>query len=241
MLLRCLRAELIKFRRSPVWLAFVVLPVFPAILGTMNYLGNLGLLQSEWYSLWSQHTLFSSMFFLPACWGLFCAWQWRLEHTDHNWNSFLTAPVPVGALCLAKLIWAAVMSLLSRPGSGYCLSSAESWWASPVPSRGATGVAAVRGRGRRVGVRGAALFQPDHPGVRSTRGFWAGGGHSGAAGHSPGFGYAFPYSLLCIGMRANNPNMELDFAPFLLSAFVYTAVFTLLAVRYLRRHDVAAE
>ena len=65
MLLRCLRAELIKFRRSPVWLAFVVLPIFPAILGTMNYLGNLGLLQSEWYSLWSQHTLFSSMFF-PA-------------------------------------------------------------------------------------------------------------------------------------------------------------------------------
>ena len=42
-------------------------------------------------------------------------------------------------------------------------------------------------------------------------------------------------------MRANNPNMELDFAPFLLSAFVYTAVFTLLAVRHLRRHDVAAE
>ena len=65
MLLRCLRAELIKFRRSPVWLAFVVLPIFPAILGTMNYLGNLGLLQSEWYSLWSQHTLFSACFFMP--------------------------------------------------------------------------------------------------------------------------------------------------------------------------------
>ena len=79
MLLRCLRAELVKFRRSPVWLAFVVLPIFPAILGTMNYLGNLGLLRSEWYSLWSQHTLFSSMFFLPALLGVFCAWQWRLE------------------------------------------------------------------------------------------------------------------------------------------------------------------
>ena len=56
-----------------------------------------------------------------------------------------------------------------------------------------------------------------------------------------GFGYAFPYSLLCIGMRANNPNMELNFAPFLLSTVIYTAVFTLLAVRYLRRHDAAAE
>ena len=55
MLLRCLRAELVKFRRSPVWLAFVVLPIFPAILGTMNYLGNLGLLQSEWSVCSSRH------------------------------------------------------------------------------------------------------------------------------------------------------------------------------------------
>ena len=56
-----------------------------------------------------------------------------------------------------------------------------------------------------------------------------------------GHGSGVRVSLLYIGMRANNPNMELDFAPFLLSAFVYTAVFTLLAVRHLRRHDVAAE
>ena len=67
------------------------------------------------------------------------------------------------------------------------------------------------------------------------------GGIAGLMATAQGVGYAFPYSLLCIGMRANNPNMELDFAPFLLSAFVYTAVFTLLAVHHLRRHDVAAE
>ena len=66
MLLRCLKAELVKFHRSPVWLAFVLLPVFPAILGTVNYLGNIEVLENAWYSLWSQHTLFSSMFFLPA-------------------------------------------------------------------------------------------------------------------------------------------------------------------------------
>ena len=84
MLLRCLKAELQKCRRSPVWLAFVLLPIFPAILGTGNYLGNIEVLDDAWYSLWSQHTLFSSMFFLPALLGVFCAWQWRLEHTDHN-------------------------------------------------------------------------------------------------------------------------------------------------------------
>ena len=56
MLLRSIRAELMKCRRSPVWLAFVVLPLFPAILGTVNYLGNLEVLKSQWYSLWTQHS-----------------------------------------------------------------------------------------------------------------------------------------------------------------------------------------
>lgn len=44
MVLRCLRAELMKCRRAPVWLAFLVLPLFPAVLGTFNYLGNLEVL-----------------------------------------------------------------------------------------------------------------------------------------------------------------------------------------------------
>ena len=104
MVLRCLRAELMKCRRAPVWLAFLVLPLFPAVLGTFNYLGNLEVLDVGWYSLWTQHTLFASMFFLPAQFGVFCAWQWRLEHADHNWNAALTAPVPVRALYLGKLL-----------------------------------------------------------------------------------------------------------------------------------------
>ena len=74
MLFRCLKAEVQKCRRSPVWLAFFILPVFPAILGTGNYLANPEALENCWYSLWGQHTLFSSMFFLPALLSVFCAW-----------------------------------------------------------------------------------------------------------------------------------------------------------------------
>ena len=48
MVLRCLRAELMKCRRAPVWLAFLVLPLFPAVLGTFNYLGNLEVLDAGW-------------------------------------------------------------------------------------------------------------------------------------------------------------------------------------------------
>ena len=135
MLLRCLKAELQKCRRSPVWVAFLLLPVFPAILGTGNYLANLEVLDSDWYSLWSQHTLFSSTFFLPALLGVFCGWQWRLEHTDHNWNSFLTAPVPVRDLYAAKLILAAGMSLLAQGCIGvlFLVSGKIAGITAPIP------------------------------------------------------------------------------------------------------------
>ena len=242
MLLRCLKAESVKFRRSPVWLVFVVLPIFPAILGTMNYLGNMGLLRSEWYSLWSQHTLFSSMFFLPALLGVFCAWQWRLEHTGHNWNSFLTAPVPVSDLCLAKLIWAAVISLLSQVwiGALFVLSGKIVGLTGPIPPEltgwllcGVLGGVSVCAVQLYFSLRIRAFAPPVAFGLV--------GGIAGLIVTAQGIGYAFPYSLLCIGMRANNPTMELDLLPFLLSVLVYTAVFTGLSIRYLRRRDVAVE
>ena len=56
-----------------------------------------------------------------------------------------------------------------------------------------------------------------------------------------GLGYAFPYSLLCLGMRANNPQLELELLPFLISALAYTGLFAAFSVRYLRRHDVPGE
>ena len=242
MLLRCLKAEVQKCRRSPVWLAFLVLPIFPAILGTGNYLGNLEALENGWYSLWSQHTLFSSMFFLPALLGVFCAWQWRLEHTDHNWNSFLTAPVPVRDLYAAKLILAAVVSLLAQVciGALFLISGKIAGISGPVPLElpgwllcGAIGGVSVC----TVQLFFSLVIRAFAPPVA----FGLVGGILGLMFTAQGWGYAFPYSLLCLGMRANNPQMELDLPPFLLSALVYTAVFALLALRYLRRRDAAAE
>ena len=241
MLLRCLRAELQKCRRSPVWLAFVLLPVFPAILGTGNYLGNIEVLDDAWYSLWSQHTLFSSMFFLPALLGVFCAWQWRLEHTDHNWNSFLTAPVSVGDLYLAKLIWAAAMSLLSQVWIGvlFVLSGKLVDLTGPIPPElfgwlacGAVGGVSVCA----VQLYFSLIIRAFSPPVA----FGLAGGILGLLFTAQGFGYFFPYSLLCIGMRANNPQMELDLLPFVLSVLAYLVLFALLSLWYLKKRDIAA-
>lgn len=242
MLLRCLKAELYKCRRSPVWLAFLVLPVFPALLGTGNYLANIEVLDNGWYSLWGQHTLFSSVFFLPALLGVFCGWQWRLEHADHNWNSFLTAPVPVGALYAAKLILAAGVSLLAQGwiGALYILSGKLAGLSGPLPPElpgwllfGALGGVSVCA----VQLFFSMVIRAFAPPVA----FGLAGGILGLMVTAQGWGYAFPYSLLCLGMRANNPQMELDLSFFFLSALGYTGVFVLLALGYLRRRDAAAE
>lgn len=242
MLLRCLKAELYKCRRSPVWLAFLALPVFPALLGTGNYLANIEVLDNGWYSLWGQHTLFSSVFFLPALLGVFCGWQWRLEHADHNWNSFLTAPVPVGALYAAKLILAAGGSLLAQGWIGglYLLSGKLAGLSGSLPPElpgwllfGALGGVSVCA----VQLFFSMVIRAFAPPVA----FGLAGGILGLMVTAQGWGYAFPYSLLCLGMRANNPQMELDLSFFFLSALGYTGVFVLLALGYLRRRDAAAE
>lgn len=242
MLLRCLKAELQKCRRSPVWVAFLLLPVFPAILGTGNYLANLEVLDSDWCSLWSQHTLFSSTFFLPALLGVFCGWQWRLEHTDHNWNSFLTAPVPVRDLYAAKLILAAGMSLLAQGCIGvlFLVSGEIAGITAPIPPElpgwllwGTLGGIAVCG----VQLFISLIIRPFAPPVA----FGLCGGILGLMLTAQGWGYAFPYSLLCLGMRANNPQMELDLVPFLLSALSYLALFVTLALGYLHWREIPSE
>ena len=73
--------------------SFFVLPVISAIYGTYNYLQNLGILTDQWYSLWTQHTLFYALFFFPVLVGVYAAYLWRLEHMGHNWNLIMAAPV----------------------------------------------------------------------------------------------------------------------------------------------------
>lgn len=242
MLLRCLRAELLKCRRNPVWVAFLVLPLFPAVLGTFNYLGNLSLLQSGWYSLWTQHTLFAAFFFLPAQLSVFCAWQWRLEHTDNNWNKLMAAPVPVWAIYLAKLLLAAGISVLAQAciGGLFLLCGILAGLPRPFPVElwGWLGWGALGG----ITVCAIQLFFSMV--IRSfaipvVMGLL--GGILGLMALARGWGYVFPYSLLALGMRANNTQMVLHGGPFLFSCAVYLLLFAALAIYIIRRRDAASE
>lgn len=241
MLTRCLKAELLKCRRSPVWIAFLILPIFPAFLGTFNYLGNLGVLQSEWYSLWSQHTLFSACFFMPAQFGVFCAWQWRLEHTGHNWNTAMTAPVPPRDLFLAKWILdvgvaalaqlcIGVLFIVSGLLAGLSLSNLPTLWHWLL--FGAIGGVTVCTVQLFLSLVIRSFAIPVAIGLL--------GGIGGMIMMAEGFALCFPYSLLALGMRANNPQMELPVGSFLLSCAAFILLFSGLAITWLQKRDVAA-
>ncbi len=65
------------------------------------------------------------------------------------------------------------------------------------------------------------------------------GGIFGMLITSQGWAVGFPYSLLCLGMRANDPQMELPMPDFLLGCAFYLLLFSLLTVTALRRRDVS--
>jgi ABC-2 type transport system permease protein len=241
MWIRTIRAESLKLRRSPVWLAFVLLPILPAFMGTFNYLQNIGILEDEWYSLWTQQTLFTCYFFLPALIGVYCSYLWRLEHSHHNWNATLTAPVPVVCIYFAKLLASASMVVLTVGWTGllFVISGKLIGLNSPVPPElpgwlisGALG-----------GIVICALQLCVSLVIRSFAvpvGVAMAGGIAGLAALAKGFGLWFPYSLLCLGMHANGPQSEMNVSAgqFVGSSVLFLGIFCLFAVMWLKKRDV---
>jgi len=243
MLFRTLRAERIKLHHSPVWLAFLILPILPAIMGTFNYLQNVAILQDQWYSLWTQHTLFTCYFFLPALIGVYCSYLCRLEHMHHNWNTVMTAPVPVTYIYFSKLVIASVMVLLTQVWIGvlFVIFGKLCGLTAPIPPE----LTAWLLWGVIGGIVICALQLCVSLVIRSFAvpvGIALIGGIAGLAAFAKGYGAWFPYSLLCIGMRANQPGgpMECSIEQFAMSSLFFLAVCIIFAVILLKKRDVVA-
>ena len=243
MLYRILKAECLKGRRAPVWLAFVVLPLIPAVLGTANYRANIGILDDWWLSLWTQHTLFSAYFFLPALLGVYCAWEWRLEHSDRNFNSYLTTPVSRLTLYLAKFLPAVGVAIFTQALVGvYFVASGKLVgmtvaipWAQLADWLlcGALGSIAVCAVQLFLSLWLSSFAIPVALALV--------GGIIGLLFTSQGWGVYFPYALLSLGMRANNPTLVLNLPQFALSTLLYTVLFATLTIRLLKKRDVKGE
>jgi lantibiotic transport system permease protein len=243
MFIHALNAERMKIRHSPIWLAFIAIPILPAIMGTFNYLQNLQILQDQWYSLWSQHTLFSCYFFLPSLIAVYCSYLFRLEHTHNNWNLMMSVPIPGIYVYLTKLTLVAFMILITQVWIGilFILSGWLFGLGTPIPPDliswlflGAIG-----------GIVIAAVQLCISLVIRSFAvpvGLGLIGGIASLVAVAKGLGIWMPYALIDLGMRANNPRAVLpyDTGVFLAAGAGYVLVCILFAAAWIGKRDVNA-
>lgn len=241
MLMRCMIAENRKLHGSVIWLAFFIIPVFPAIMGTFNYLQNIAILKNGWFDLWTQHTLFYALFFFAPMVGLYSAYLWRLEHLGHNWNIIMSAPVRPFYLFFAKFIVVIKMALLTQLWVFILFCICGHFFAQ-LPGfppmqiffwllRGVLGGVAVIALELLLGMVIRSFAAPILIALL--------GGVAGMAFVSQGHGLMFPYSLMLLGMNSNKTEdiISGQFSLFVLSCILFSLVFFLISNLYLTRQD----
>ncbi len=241
MLLACIKSEQIKIRRSFIWIAFVLTPLIPTVMGTQNYLNNIDLLKSEWFSLWTQETLFYSNFFFAPLIAIYCSYLWRMENQNKNRHMLLTQPVPVRNVFLGKFVtilkitfftqfWVFLLFLIS--GKLVALPGLPPAQTFIYTLRGLLGGAVIAALQLLISMVIRSFAAPIAIAVV--------GSISGLIAANSDYGLYYPYSLMMLGMNANKSDDMLSGSslPFFLSCLFYLVLFCSIAGFLLKHQDV---
>ncbi|GIP26264.1 multidrug ABC transporter permease [Paenibacillus sp. J23TS9] len=240
---RSISAEWLKLRNSRIVLVIAVLPIISLLIGCANYYFNQGALQNGWYSLWTQISLFYSVFFLPILIAICCSYICRLEHLNRNWNMIMTSPVSVASMYLAKWIVVSILilfaqvlfmglywlagTLFSLPGSipsetiGWTI---RGWYASMSISALQLGLSLrIRSFATPIGISLCAVF-------------------IGLGMYIAKLGIFFPFSLLNIGMSVMSQDKLTDLQNFLfwMINLAFIIIFASMSIRRLKNKDIVS-
>ena len=241
MLLNCIQCEKMKLKHSHMWIAFVLIPLLPSVMGTMNYLQNLAVLKSEWFSLWTQETLFYSNFFYAPLIAIYCGYLWRIENRNKNRHLLMTMPVPVRNIFLGKLMSIAKITLFTQLwvfALFFITGKLLSFEGMPPVSvllyalRGTLGALVI-----------AALQLLLSSIIRSFAAPVAiaiFGAVTGMLMSNSRYGIFYPYSLMVLGMNSNKKDDVLSGSSlsFMFSSTFYLLLFSIIAVHLLKHRDV---
>lgn len=242
MLLACVKTEQKKLRHSHLWVAFLVIPLLPTVMGAANYMNNLGLLKSEWYSLWTQHSLFYANFFYAPLIALYCSYIWRVEHVNYNWNHLMTMPVSAADVFLSKLllavrctvflqIWMWVLFLIAGRAVG--LPGLPDLQILVWLLRGSLGALAITSLQLLLSMVIRSFAVPIALALL--------GSVAGLLASNGGLGLFWPYSLMLMGMNANKTeDMVSSSLGFGISTLMFFLLFTGAGILWLRKRDVHA-
>lgn len=246
MLINAIRAENMKVRHSNMWVAVAVLPILTAAIGAIIYGINASANLyngAVWLQLWLQTGLFYGYFFFPVLIAICASYLWRLEHTNHNWNSLMTTPVPRSTIftaklvVLAKYIFAAqALLMLLMIGIGkfvFCFTQpipADMLWWLIMGWFAALGVAAVQ---LYLSMRIRSFAAPVGLAVCLCI--------AGLGFYITGLGAMFPYSQLILGLSSQEETLPVDSLTTLVPMVIfYMALFIVVSSRRLKKIDIVA-
>lgn len=245
MLKLTVKSENRKLKGSVIWCACFLLPVIPAIMGSFNYYQNRELLTGEWYSLWSQLTLFYALLFYAPLVALYCSYLWRLEHLEHNWNVLMTMPVSVRDIFLGKLVIIVKVTVVTQLWIYllFCLCG------KLVGFHGLPPVTillwTLRGTAAALAIGAFQLLLSMC--IRSFAipiGLALTGSIFGflLAAYSKNAAYFWPYALMMMGMNSNDyeDRMAGQMIPFLASTLAFFLLFCGVGIWILKHRDVRA-
>lgn len=238
---RSIAVEWLKLRRSGIWLVVLVLPLISVLIGSANYYLNQSVLLNGWYSLWTQVSLFYGEFFLPILIAICCAYVWRLEHLNHNWNMIMASPISAAQLYFAKLVVVSMLILLGQalfmglywltgtlfsiPGSlpvetmGWSL---RGWYASVSITALQLGLSQrIRSFAMPIGISLCAVF-------------------IGLGLYVLNMGLYFPFSLLTIGMSVLSQDKltGIEHMLFWLINLTFIVIFAAISIHHLKHRDI---
>lgn len=245
MLLRCIKAENLKLRHSIIYIACILLPVIPAIMGTFNYIQNIEILTNGWYSLWTQITLFYSTLFYAPLIGLYASYLWRLEYIGHNLNVTMSAPLPVSYLYFAKFTIVFKVTLITQLWTCTLYFIAGKLCHLPGFFPPVIFLWIIRGTFAALAIGSLQLFLS-----MIIRNFALPIGIAlvcaipGMIVNHKIFRFLWPYSLMLLGMNSNKTqdvlsNMQ-DTILFFLAVFCFFLIFSTVSILYLKKTDVKA-
>lgn len=242
MLYKLIKAERLKLKRSPLWLAFIFMPIIPALLGTLNYKANIEVLQSEWFSLWTQHTLFTCYFFLPIMIGIYSSYIMRQEENNRNWNKVLSMPVSKNLVFIAKLIQVVFMIFLSEIWicTLFVISGKVIGLTSAIPCDKLIAWCLFGTLGGSVMASLQLMISLFIKSFALPVGISLGGGLSGMVFLAKHLGHIWPYSLMAYGMNSNAPQelIKSGYMSFVIICIVYIAIFMITSSTILSKRDI---
>lgn len=241
MLKNCLKCENMKLRHSCIWLACLIIPCIPAVMGVFNLAQNLEILDKSWYSLWTQASLFYANFFFAPLIALYSAYLWRLEHINHNWNILKSSPVPLADIYWSKLLIIMKVTIITQ------LWLALLFFAGGKLI-GLSGFIPVQilfwiFRGSLAGLAIGALQLLLSLVIHSFAlpiGIALMGSISGLLLSTKGLGLYWPYSLMLIGMNSNKEEEALTGGslPFFISVLLFFLLFSIISIQIMKRKEM---